>query len=127
MRAQVTRIGEAWEYLEKKILINAQYNNVLFKERGLKKEWLEWMKRKHKIELDRLSNVLDEKLKVFEDNPGVNTNPKRWDYDSIFGRAEPKKMRWCGFEKSSTKMQERVELLKDAKKKLKDAESELKL
>jgi hypothetical protein len=43
MRAQVIRVGEAWEFLEKEVLVNSQFwdpvakISVPFKERGLKK------------------------------------------------------------------------------------------
>jgi hypothetical protein len=113
MRAQVRRVGAAFEYLEKNILVGVTYKGEVFKERGLKDEWLEFMKKKHKEMLDGLQKALDEKLPVFDGNPGVDTNVKRRDFGSIFRRADTPPN--CGLEKDPKKMEKRIQLLKDFK------------
>lgn len=118
MRAQVNRIGEAWEYLEKNVLAGTVSNSgAVYKERGLKTEWLGWMEAGHKARLDGLVQALDKKLSIFEGKPGVVTRVKRWDFAGIFGREV--KTPNCGFEKDATKMAKRVELLVNFKKKSK--------
>ncbi|KAH7346961.1 hypothetical protein BKA66DRAFT_433113 [Pyrenochaeta sp. MPI-SDFR-AT-0127] len=97
----------------------------IYKERGLKKEWLDWMKETHKIRLDALTETMNEKLEVFKNNPSVITKLKRWDYSGIFGRAVETAN--CGFEKDSKKLDKRVDLLIDAYKNMRQVESELKL
>jgi hypothetical protein len=111
MRAHVTRIGEAWEYLEKTILVDPTNGNVAYKERGLKEEWLAWMKTTHKDQIDALKKALDDKIDVFSSKLGFKTHVPRWDHAGIFRRevAVPQ----CGYEKDKQKMEKRVQLLKD--------------
>ncbi|KAF1851751.1 uncharacterized protein K460DRAFT_271464 [Cucurbitaria berberidis CBS 394.84] len=101
------------------------YNGEVYKERGLKKEWLDWMKEKHKARMDALTKAMDDKLGVFSNNPGVITKLRRWDYSGIFRREvkEPN----CGYETDQKIIDQRVALLKDAYKNMKRVESELKL
>ncbi|KAF2824664.1 hypothetical protein CC86DRAFT_353149 [Ophiobolus disseminans] len=124
MRAQVQRVGAAFEYLETEVLPKAQVKG--YTKRGLKKEWEDWMTKYHKARLDALQAALEDKMKVFEKSTGITTKMKRWDYLNIFKRVDTKKPN-CGFEKDNKKMDERVQLLKDAFKKMKKVNSELKL
>lgn len=148
MRAQVNRVGAAWEYLEKEILVGRSFippvttpvatpvavsvstptatlSAEIFKERGLKKEWLDWIKERHKTQLDILMQTLNEKINIFEGKSSFITKLKRWDYTGSFKRAtkDPN----CGFEKDQRRMEERVELLIKAFKNLTPIDSELKL
>jgi hypothetical protein len=127
MRAQVTRVGEAWEYLEKNVLAGTTPPGqaVPFKERGLKKEWLDWMQEEHKLLLDALEQALAEKVSVFRGQSSIITKLKRWDYVGVFRRdvTVPN----CGFEKDTKIMQKRVDLLLDAYNRLSPVNSELKL
>lgn len=133
MRAQVRRVGEAWEHLEKVVLAGKVWTPRLsrtpepFKERGLKKEWIDWMKELHKNMLDNMMRVLEDKVSVFKGQPSVNTNLKRWDYAGIFRRAV--EVPNCGFEKNKNTMEKRVTLLLGEFQKLKarGIDSELKL
>jgi hypothetical protein len=129
MRAQVKRIGEAWEYLKKNIVVGTKWKDsgnkeVIFKKRGIKKEWLAWMKLWHKERLDALNAALEEKLEVSDKGTSFTVRFKRWDYGGIFGRAV--KVPNCGVKKDTNTMAKRVELLLDAKKnKFKAVDSEL--
>lgn len=130
MRAQVRRVGEAWELIERTILVGKKYKNadgkeVSYTERGLKQEWLDWMKARHKKNLDALTKAMDDKLLVFDGKPGVITKLKRWDYGGNFKRKVD--VPNCGFEKDQKTIDERVELLKAAYKAMKRVDSELKL
>lgn len=130
MRAQASRIGDAWETLEKKLLTGVTYKTPggtveVYKERGLKKEWLDWMKKRHKESLDRLKEALEDKIQVFKRKPAYVTKLKRWDHAGIFSRAV--KQPNCGFEKSDKILQERVDLLIKAYENMKPVDSELDL
>jgi len=149
MRAQVNRVGDAWEYLEKEILVGRSYTPPVvsstianptasliaspsvsqvvepFRERGLKKEWLDWMKEQHKTQLDSLMQTLNDKIKVFEGKSSYITKLKRWDYSGVCRRAV--NVPECGFEKDQKIMEERVKLLIKEFYSLKPVNSELKL
>jgi hypothetical protein len=130
MRAQVKRVGEAWEYLERTILAGTKWkrpksNDIVYKERGLKQEWLDFMKTWHKEKLDALDKALTEKLDVFSGKYSVIPRIKRWDYRGIFGRDV--KVPNCGSETDPNRMAKRVQLLKDAKAALKAVDSTLDL
>jgi hypothetical protein len=132
MRAQVLRVAEAWDLLESSLLVGKQSdiahptdpNREAFQARGLKKEWLNFMQKEYKEQLDKLQGTLDKKVQIFYNNPSVITKLKRWDYSHIFGRAV--KVPDCGTEPDSKKMQQRVDLLKDAYKKMDRVNSDLK-
>jgi len=132
MRAQVLRVGEAWDLLESTLLVGKQ-STILdptkqgletFQPRGLKKEWLNWVQQDYKEQLDKLQTVLNEKVQIFHNKPSVGTKLKRWDYSRVFGREV--KVPECGSESDSKKMQERVDLLKDAYKNMAPINSDLK-
>jgi hypothetical protein len=133
MRAQVRRVGEAWEYLEKVVLVGTTWTPPSpskpepFKERGLKKEWFDWIKEHHKLRLDAMLQALANKVSIFEGTPSVITKLRRWDYGGVFRRADG--VPNCGFEKDSKRLQKRVDLLKKAYDDLKarGIDSELKL
>ncbi|KAH7075650.1 hypothetical protein BKA63DRAFT_603011 [Paraphoma chrysanthemicola] len=131
MRAQVTRVGDAFAFLEDEVLVNEQWEHPVtkqiekFKPRDLRKEWFDWMKKVHKERLDKLTKALADKISVFESKPGTKSRLKRWDYSGVFRRAveEPN----CGFEKDDQEMKKRVKLLVDAYKSMKPVDSELRL
>ncbi|KAI8935007.1 hypothetical protein NX059_008673 [Plenodomus lindquistii] len=126
MRAQVTRIGEAWEYLEKTILAGTtSANNKAFVERGLKKEWIDWMKDRHKVRLEKVMTTLKNKIVIFEGKSSFITKLKRWDYGGVFRRDV--EIPNCGTETDPARMQKRIELLLAAYKDLKAVDSDLKL
>jgi hypothetical protein len=134
MRAQVNRVADAWEYLETEVLPNMKgFNGVPYQYRGLKDEWITFMKSAHKKHLERLNTALDEKISVFQGTSNFKTNVKRWtgiekwDYFGVFPRESGPKTPNCGFEKDDKKIEERVTLLKRAKQSLPKAETELKL
>lgn len=127
LRAQINRIGDAWELIEKEYLAPMTLlTGETYTERGLKKEWLDWMKTHHKESLKALNDVLEDKIKVFTPGQsGFITKVKRLDYGSIFRRKV--KAPNCGSEKSSSDLQKRIDLLKDAYKNQKRIEEDLKL
>jgi hypothetical protein len=127
LRAQVNRIGDAWELIEKEYLARKTLvSGTKYTERGLKKEWLDWMKTHHKESLKALNDAMGDKIKVFTPGQsGFITKLKRWDYDAIFRREVDRPN--CGSEKSSSNLQKRIDLLKDAYKRQKKIEEELKL
>ncbi|KAH8711916.1 hypothetical protein GQ44DRAFT_776460 [Phaeosphaeriaceae sp. PMI808] len=134
MRAQVRRVGEAWELVEKNFLTGRTFTEtdpdtgaqktMTYQYRNLKKEWLDWMKEEHKIQLEGLTRMLKNKLEVFQGDPGVITKLKRWDYGGIFRREvdEPN----CGTGKDH-EMKKRVDLLIKEYKKMTPVESVLTL
>jgi hypothetical protein len=106
-------VGDAWERLESEVLINTswedQQNNAHpFKARGIKDEWLKFVKDRHKDQLDKLEQEIKEKALIFDYKSKIITKLKRWDYAGIFRRAsaEPK----CGEEKDQKRMDKRVQL-----------------
>ncbi|KAH7090484.1 hypothetical protein FB567DRAFT_546679 [Paraphoma chrysanthemicola] len=131
MRAQVTRVGNAFAFLEENVLVNEQWVHPVtgstesFKPRDLRKDWFDFMKTTHKDRLDKLTQALAGKISILESKSNTQTKLKRWDYAGIFRRA-PKTPN-CGFEKDDKNMKKRIELLVDAYKNLKPVESELKL
>jgi hypothetical protein len=122
----VNRVGEAWEFLEEKVLPNTKFSPGVpaFQERGLKKEWLEWMKERHKAQLEGLTKALKDKVVVFETK--FTTKVKRWDYDRIFSRANDDPPN-CGIEKDGKRIEQRVKVMLKAYKDMKQVDSELKL
>lgn len=131
MRAQVNRVGAAWDLLETVVLPGTKdIKGNVFVKRNIKKEWEDWMTQWHKDRLDNLQQAIQEKVQVFWDNPSVQIT-KRWDYGGLFGRkppAGPKVFKpKCGSEKDNNKMKYRVDLLKGFQKGLPAIQSELKL
>jgi hypothetical protein len=124
MRAQINRVGAAFEFLEIDVLPKTGVQG--FQKRDLKGEWEKYLIEHHKKVLGNLWDTLDGKIKVFEEKTGL-TILKRWDYAGVFKRAGSKVD--CGFEKSDSKMKARVKLLTDAFPKLMPPKSfsELKL
>jgi hypothetical protein len=126
LRAQVNRVGEAWELIEREYLASKiDKNGAKYKERGLKKEWLDWMKVRHKSALKRLNDAVDDKIKLFDGQSNFITKVKRLDHGSIFRRK--KETVDCGSEKDLSKLQKRIDLLKDAYQNQNKVEEELKL
>jgi hypothetical protein len=136
MRAQVTRIGAAWENIEQMLLdADAKYTangqTESFKKRDLRQQWIDWMTKYHKERLDDLNKILKEKVKVFDGGSTSIARLKRWDYSGIFSRSGgsdggPKKPK-CGSETNSKRMEERQKLLVKVFGEQKDVDSELKL
>lgn len=133
MRAQVLRVGEAWEYLEKFVLPGTTYPKSSsggsveqFKARDLKQEWFDWMKETHKSRMEKLNKELEDKVRIFQKKSPVTPRLKRWDYSGLFGRAVNPYPN-CGYENDNTKMDKRVELLLDAYKNLPKLDTELRL
>ena len=124
MRAQVIRVGEAFEHLEANVLPNL---DPTFKRRGLKDEWVTYMKALHKDRLGKLNDVLKDKVKIFR-GESTMSQVRRWDFAGTFWtRAKDKDSLNCGFEKDDKRMEERVKLLIEAYDKLDPVETELKL
>jgi hypothetical protein len=130
MRAQVERIGNAWEYLETKILpgttwIDGDGKPHPFQAKGLKQQWLEFMKKKHSTHLKRIKDALKAKVSIFEGNPSVTTKVKRWDFLGLFSKRVATVPPNCGTETDSDRMKTRVELLLTAYDEMPDLEIEL--
>ncbi|KAJ4360685.1 uncharacterized protein N0V89_001252 [Didymosphaeria variabile] len=133
MRAQVRRVGRAFEHLEKTVLpaLNEPYIDPVtqvshpYKRVNLRATWFKWIKKVHKARLGKLNAVMEEKVKVFEADTAATTRFKRWDFFGVFRRAvkEPN----CGFEPDDQKILERVELMLDAYGKLEKVDTELTL
>ncbi|KAH5789298.1 hypothetical protein HBI88_049860 [Parastagonospora nodorum] len=131
LRAQVNRIGEAWDHIERNILAGTKHASTqeLYKKRDLKTEWLDFMTARHKKYMKKMNDMMDEKIKVFTDPPGsivFPTKVKRWDYLGVFRRAKDGPPN-CGFEPDPQKMQDRVAMMIDAYKNMPKAVEDLKL
>ncbi|KAF2276886.1 uncharacterized protein EI97DRAFT_458210 [Westerdykella ornata] len=122
MRAQVRRVGEAFDYVEDDIIPTQQSG---YTKRNIKKEWIDWMKETHKNRLESLNEALEYAVKIFEKKSTVITKIKRWDFSGLF-RREVKDPN-CGFEPDDAVMEKRVKLLLEAYKKLPKVDTELKL
>ncbi|KAH5087525.1 hypothetical protein HBI73_146840 [Parastagonospora nodorum] len=126
LRAHIRRVGDAFELIEKDLLAQKKdAKGQKYKERGLKKEWLDWMAGVHKDRLKKLNDAMADNIKIFK-GESDHVNPwKRWDYSGLFSRApdEPD----CGFEPNKDRMETRVKMLVDAYESMKPVEEELKL
>ncbi|KAL1600455.1 hypothetical protein SLS60_006841 [Paraconiothyrium brasiliense] len=133
MRAQVRRVGRAFEHLEKTVFpaLNNPWIDPVTKEPhpykpvNLRATWFKWIKKLHKARLGTLNAVMEEKVKIFEANAAATTRFRRWDFFGVFKR-EPKEPN-CGFEPDDKKILERVELMLEAYAKLEKVDTELTL
>lgn len=120
-------MGAAFELIEKEFLAQKTgANGQKYKERGLKKEWLDWMAGIHKDRLKKLNDAMKNNIKIFKNGKSDYVNPwKRWDYSGLFSRApdEPD----CGSEPKDDQMEKRVKMLVTAYEGMKPVEEELKL
>jgi hypothetical protein len=123
MRAQVLRVGDAFEYVEDEILPQSAAKPAV--KRGLKKEWIEYMKKQHKESLEAFQKELDDNVKIFDPRSPRITKLRRWDYSGVFKREIT--FPDCGTEKDKQKMAKRVQLLVDAYAKMPRIDTELKL
>jgi hypothetical protein len=134
LRAQVNRIGAALQTIVEMLeasgatytLKNGQTELFKNKKRDLRKEWEDYTTEYHERRLDKLNDVLKEKIKVFEEKSTIITKLKRWHYNGIFSRKGPDQLN-CGREKQNSVMKQNVDLLIDEYKKQPKVESELKL
>jgi hypothetical protein len=129
MRAQVRRVGAALEYLEKKVVNDAEWINkdgkrIRYEYADLQKQWIDWIKGKHQERLGKLNKALDDNLKVFL--PGTPSIVRKWDYSGVFSRAAAEDPN-CGEETNEATMKKRVEMLVAAKNALPPADPVLNL
>lgn len=131
MRAQVIRVGEAFEYLETEVLPKKTKGFQQMSAGSLKDQWIKYMKELHKKRLEGLNNILEEKIEIFKSKK-TRSLVRRWDYAGAFWKRarKPKKKDDgpnCGFEKDDNNMKKRVELMLDAYKNLGKVDTVLKL
>ncbi|KAJ4304608.1 hypothetical protein N0V90_000134 [Kalmusia sp. IMI 367209] len=92
MRAQVERVGAAFEYLETEVLPKLppwkDKNQAVhtYKAVGLKDAWIEWIKDVHKKRLERLNKFLEDKVSIFKGESSAVMKVKRWDFAGVFGK-----------------------------------------
>jgi hypothetical protein len=103
MRAQVNRIGEAWEMLGTMVLVGTSYTPPSgpvepFVHRGLKKEWEDFIIERYGERLKELQIRIDEKVGIFSGKPSYITRLNRWDFGGLFERADDFEQN-CGSEK----------------------------
>jgi len=108
MKAQVNRVGVAFEFIETELAKVAGFKKRAGQ--GLKKEWEKFMVDHHKKVLGDLRDTLDGRLKVFEGKTGLSIL-RRWDYAGVFRRAKGVAKVDCGFEQDDKKMDARVKNL----------------
>jgi len=120
-------VGAAFELVEKTFLASkTNAKGQKYKERGLKKEWLDWIAGVHKDRLKKLNDAMADNIKIFKNGKSDYVNPwKRWDYSGLFSRA-PKEPD-CGSESNDDQMKTRVKMLEDAYESMTPVEEELKL
>ena len=115
MRAQVKRVGEAWDHLETNVVAGTSWTDSTgakhdFQKQDLKQEWFTFMKNAHEVELERITKELDAKRLIFENKSPYVAKIKRWDFGGLFSKRAVRAPK-CGVEKDAAKMSDRVKLL----------------